>query len=427
MAALRTVIAWPNDKVYLFHDDDTYERHNAVTGALEQSGLKVTTHWDGLTRSPDAFAWWGAGKAYAFNGPTYVRYDHDADKVDREYRPPDGAPFDIAGNWRDLPASWHAGIDAATNWGNGKLYLFKGDAYLRYDITADRADPGYPRPIAGNWPGVFTQNLTAVAYPGGQHAYFFRGDEYQRFDVDADHVDAHDILAAFHLTPAPSGALAPARLLSSQQANALTVDLIARGRLALKGGLTTPAAGQRVAVKPPVINGVQYTNALNTAADVIDNVDQRMLTALHRLTLWINASAPDVTQLRHLGIGHGAGPANDCHNQGRALDLSAVAGTLDGTPFNKSVLTDWGNLPQRPDAPTRIDPGVDPLAFQLFTTAFRYATYECEANGIGTQNTWPMPSLGGSGFVIYPDYGGDPQLRAAHQNHIHLQVGKTRI
>jgi hypothetical protein len=427
MPALRTAIAWPNDKVYLFYDDGTYERHDAVTGVFEQGGLKVTEEWDGLERSPDVFVWWGGGKAYAFNGATYVRYDQPSDKVDRDYRPPDGAPFTVAGNWAGLPTSWQSGFDTAVNWGNGKLYVFRGDSYLRYDITADSADPGYPRPIAGNWPGLFAQDLTAAVYPGGQYAYFFRGNDYQRYDVDADGVDVSGTLSTFHLTPTPSGAMAPARLLSQAQANALTIDLIARGKLALKGGVLVPAPSQRVAVQPPVINNIRYTNAINPTAGFFDNVDQRMLIALHRLTLWINSSLPDVTELRHLGIGHGAGPANDCHNQGRALDLSAIVGTLSGAPFNKSILKNWGNLPERPGANVRIDPSVDPLAFQLFSTAYRFATYECEANGIGPQNKWPMPSLGGSGFVIYPDYGGDPGLRAAHQDHIHLQIGKTKV
>jgi hypothetical protein len=42
------------------------------------------------------------------------------------------------------------------NWGDGKAYFFLGDGrYIRYDIAADRADPGYPKKIDGaNWPGL---------------------------------------------------------------------------------------------------------------------------------------------------------------------------------------------------------------------------------------------------------------------------------
>jgi hypothetical protein len=46
-------------------------------------------------------------------------------------------------------------VDAVINWANGKVFFFKGDLYTRYDIKADKADPGYPRRIdAKNWPGL---------------------------------------------------------------------------------------------------------------------------------------------------------------------------------------------------------------------------------------------------------------------------------
>ncbi|CAL9628931.1 hemopexin repeat-containing protein [Streptomyces sp. NPDC095602] len=438
MPTLKTAIAWPNDKVYLFFNDSTYTRYNGITGDIEDSGLPLTA-WDGLTTTPDAFVWWGAGKAYAFLGSKYVRYDEPTDRVDPAYRPPQGTPLPLAPHWPGLPdgsqggMNWQTGIDAAVNWGTGKLYMFKGDSYLRYDVTADRVDPQYPRKISPAWPGVFTSNLDAAIYPGGRFAYFFRGDTYQRFDVDQDQVDQSGPLAAFRPTT-PAGALQPARLLTLSQANGLMADLIRRGKLTLKSppfvegpsGVTSPQPAQRVAVKPARINGIRYTNEVAPSSDVMDNIDQRMLIALYRLTKWVNASTPDISEILHLGIGHGSGPANDCHNEGRALDFSGLRGTINGTSFHRSILTHWGSLPNATGVRVRISPSVDSLAFALFSTTFRYATFECEANGIGAANRWPMPDLGGSGFVIYPDYGGDPQLRAAHQNHIHMQTGLTR-
>ncbi|MFE7546612.1 hemopexin repeat-containing protein [Streptomyces gardneri] len=445
MATVRSAISWPNDKTYLFHSDDTYDRYDSVTGVREDAGLPVG-RWPGMPSSPDAFVWWGAGKAYAFMGSTYLRYDAPADRVDPEYLPPND-PFTIEFGWPGLPdgtgggPDWRTGIDAALNWGNGKVYLFRGDSYVRFDITADRVDPGYPLTIAGHWTGLFTEGVDAAVYPGGQFAYFFRGEEFQRFDVDADRVDASGPLdASFRLAPTPPGGVAPARLLTATQANQLTADLIRRGKLTLRSpafvdgpaGVVSPKPGQRVVVSPPSFDGTRYTNKIHPTATVIDNLDQSMLIALYRLTRWINASAPTVTVLFHKGIGHGNGPPNDCHNQGRALDLSGIAGDVNGTPFTRSVEKDWGKLPRPPGVKVRIDPAVDPLGYGLFTTAFRFATFECEATAFGPANRWPMPDLGGTGFVIYPDYAPDAapgsdnaKLRAAHPDHIHMQVGVT--
>lgn len=46
-------------------------------------------------------------------------------------------------------------VDGAVNWGKGKVYFFKGGGHIRFDIAADKADPGYPKPVNNQtWPGL---------------------------------------------------------------------------------------------------------------------------------------------------------------------------------------------------------------------------------------------------------------------------------
>jgi len=85
---------------------------------------------------------WNNGKAYFFRGDDYVRYDMASQKAE--------ARLKISDAWKGL---WPDGIDASVFWNNNKAYFFKGDQYIRYDVLNDQADPGYPRPIQGNWPG----------------------------------------------------------------------------------------------------------------------------------------------------------------------------------------------------------------------------------------------------------------------------------
>jgi matrix metalloproteinase-14 (membrane-inserted) len=80
-------------------------------------------------------------------------------------------------------------VDAVVKWNNGKVYFFRGSEYLRYDIATDKVDLGYPAPIAGNWPGLFTSNIDyALVHPNGW-AYFFKGKQYQRYDMLLDQVN----------------------------------------------------------------------------------------------------------------------------------------------------------------------------------------------------------------------------------------------
>ena len=120
------------------------------------------------------------GKAYFFEGNQYLRYDLNT------FQPDSGYPKPIAGNWRGL---WESDIDAAVNWDKGKAYFFKGNQYIRYDMQSDSADQGYPRPIAGNWRGLWEKDINAAVNLGKGKAYFFKGNQYIRYDMPSDGAD----------------------------------------------------------------------------------------------------------------------------------------------------------------------------------------------------------------------------------------------
>lgn len=107
-----------------------------------------------------------------------------------------GYPKSIAGKWPSLSsAGFSSGIDAAF-FQNDKLYLFKGKRYLRMSKQRlcvqrgrlcwddwSKVDSGYPKSIAGNWPGLphhFAQGIDA-AFAHHDRVFFFSGREYVVF------------------------------------------------------------------------------------------------------------------------------------------------------------------------------------------------------------------------------------------------------
>jgi hypothetical protein len=141
----------------------------------------ISGDWPGLWKSGiDAAVNWGNGKVYFFKNSEYLRYNIKSDVADAGYFRP------IAGSW---PGLWDSNIDAAVNWGNGKVYFFKGNEYTRYDINLDKVDEGYPRAIVGNWPGLWDSDIdSAVNWYDGR-VYFFRGSEYIRYNMNLNRVD----------------------------------------------------------------------------------------------------------------------------------------------------------------------------------------------------------------------------------------------
>jgi hypothetical protein len=123
---------------------------------------------------------WSTGNVFLFGDDDYVLVDSGKEQAQPGY------PRPIAADW---PGVFETGIDTAVLWNNGKAYFFKGADYVRYDVAMDCVDPGYPKPIAGNWPGVFEQDLDACVnwLPG--KVLFFRGGQYLGYDVAADTAD----------------------------------------------------------------------------------------------------------------------------------------------------------------------------------------------------------------------------------------------
>ena len=58
-----------------------------------------------------------------------------------------------------MPGAFAQGIDEIVVWPTGKAYMFKGSEYVRYDIKADKVDPGYPQPITKYWPGLWSSGV----------------------------------------------------------------------------------------------------------------------------------------------------------------------------------------------------------------------------------------------------------------------------
>jgi len=114
-------------------------------------------NWPGLLAlGPiDAAVNAGNGKIYFFGGGNYLRFDI------ANWRTDPGYPRAVTETtWPGLPALGR--VEAVTNIGNGRLMFFSERRMLRYDVAADRADPGYPQTINN-------QNFTAAVPPDGYH------------------------------------------------------------------------------------------------------------------------------------------------------------------------------------------------------------------------------------------------------------------
>jgi len=186
-------VNWGNGKVYFFKDGQ-FLRYSArpemaddLLGDRPDPGYPKAINkdtWPGLIwMDPDAVVNWGDGKAYFFKGREYIRYDIEADSADPGYP----KPIDDK-TWPGM--IWTDGLDAVVNWGDGKVYFFKGGYCIRFDIRKNRADKGFPKPIYSHFRGlIWADGIDDAVNWGNGKVYFFRGRQYIRYDVINEKAD----------------------------------------------------------------------------------------------------------------------------------------------------------------------------------------------------------------------------------------------
>lgn len=186
---------WNAFTAYLFRSDGRYVRYNKTLDKTE-SGYPRTVeegNWPGLGQYAAKIS---AGfskdltRSYFFlNDGTYIRYNNTLDKADSGYPQPINNS-----TWPGLGA-YATQISATLRWTGNKVYFFlKNGNYLRYDLVNDRVDSGYPKPINDStWPGLgayATQITSAVKWSDFKAYFFLTNQRYIRYSITEDEADS---------------------------------------------------------------------------------------------------------------------------------------------------------------------------------------------------------------------------------------------
>ncbi len=115
-----------------------------------------------------------SSKLFLFKHYWCIRLDLQTGQVDPGY------PKRIEDEW---PGIAFEHIDAAFNAGPEDVYFFSGGWYSRFNLSKQSVDPGYPQRIAERWVGVTFDRVDGVFYAGNGKVLFFRDDQHLRYDM----------------------------------------------------------------------------------------------------------------------------------------------------------------------------------------------------------------------------------------------------
>lgn len=174
-ADINAAINWGDGRVFFFKGDK-YLSYNIQSNSIARPPVPIdsrsspATDWSGFTLAGfgsniDAAINWGDGRAFFFKGGLYLTYDLAKNQVILPPLPIDSGLSPLT-DWQGLAAAgFGSNIDAVINWGDGRVFFFKGDRYLIYDIHPGKANGG-SRVIGSEWNGFaangFGNGITAA-------------------------------------------------------------------------------------------------------------------------------------------------------------------------------------------------------------------------------------------------------------------------
>ncbi|GAB6040731.1 hemopexin repeat-containing protein [Endothiovibrio diazotrophicus] len=176
-----------NDKFFCYDlERGTSDKPRLLTSLLPALKKPQFAHFE---RPDAAFVGWGLRsptgedlqrKIILFRRDQCMRVDADSGAIDPGY------PKPIIEEW---PGVTFDRIDAAINVGPDAVYFFRGEHYIRYNADNGHADEGYPQLTSERWAGLIFDCIDACIYWKNGKVYFFREDQYIRYDMTTYRAD----------------------------------------------------------------------------------------------------------------------------------------------------------------------------------------------------------------------------------------------
>jgi len=179
-SSIDAAFSWNASTIYFIKDNTVVKYNSSSNTVILTTTLQQA--FPGISFSHiDAALDYGNGKVYLFRGKQYTRLDKQTGRIDDNY------PKDTKDQWKGVNFDR---IDAALTWSNGKTYFFNGSNYTRYDNTNTSTDKSYPKAItAKTWPGLGLTSIDAALNFDNGKTYFFKDNQYYRFDESNDYLD----------------------------------------------------------------------------------------------------------------------------------------------------------------------------------------------------------------------------------------------